>query len=212
MALGPGSPAIDAGNPSGCSYPGLPFVLMSDQRGITRPKGAACDIGAFERSPPSATTGAASAIAPTTAHVAGTLNPQQRPTSYVFQYGKTKAYGSHSALRFAGAGATVEPAAATLTGLAPSATYHYRLRATNGDGTTAGADRSFKTAPACLVPKLKGKKLGAAKKALNAADCKVGKVTRKQSSRKPGRVISQKPKSGTLLPPGSKVALVVSKP
>ncbi len=40
MALLPGSPAIDAGDPSSC-----PAV---DQRGITRPQGARCDIGAFE--------------------------------------------------------------------------------------------------------------------------------------------------------------------
>ena len=38
MALQPGSPAIDAG--SGC-----PAV---DQRGVGRPAGPACDIGAYE--------------------------------------------------------------------------------------------------------------------------------------------------------------------
>lgn len=46
-ALLPGSPAIDAGNPSGCTDPnGNP--LTADQRGVTRPQGARCDIGAFE--------------------------------------------------------------------------------------------------------------------------------------------------------------------
>ncbi|MEW5828996.1 MAG: choice-of-anchor Q domain-containing protein [Chloroflexota bacterium] len=35
-----GSPAIDAGNDTDCA--------ATDQRGITRPQGAACDIGAFE--------------------------------------------------------------------------------------------------------------------------------------------------------------------
>jgi hypothetical protein len=46
-ALLPGSPAIDAGgtNANGCP--------ATDQRGITRPQGMACDIGAFESySPP----------------------------------------------------------------------------------------------------------------------------------------------------------------
>ncbi|UCF41623.1 MAG: hypothetical protein JSW43_04655, partial [Gemmatimonadota bacterium] len=37
----PGSPAIDAGSP-GCPPPD------TDQRGVARPQGAACDIGAFE--------------------------------------------------------------------------------------------------------------------------------------------------------------------
>ncbi len=46
-ALLPGSPAIDAGNPSGCTDPaGNPLTI--DQRGLLRPAGARCDIGAFE--------------------------------------------------------------------------------------------------------------------------------------------------------------------
>src|SRR4051794_27489032 len=40
MALPAGSPAIDTGGPEGC--PG------ADQRGVGRPQGRACDIGAFE--------------------------------------------------------------------------------------------------------------------------------------------------------------------
>ncbi len=39
FALLPGSPAIDAGQSTGCP---------PDQRGVVRPQGAACDIGAFE--------------------------------------------------------------------------------------------------------------------------------------------------------------------
>jgi hypothetical protein len=43
MALLPASPAIDAGDDSVCP--------PTDQRGVTRPQGAACDIGAFELAP-----------------------------------------------------------------------------------------------------------------------------------------------------------------
>src|SRR6185369_3457824 len=39
-ALLPGSPAIDSGDPASCAG--------SDQRGVARPQGAACDIGAYE--------------------------------------------------------------------------------------------------------------------------------------------------------------------
>ena len=43
----PGSPAIDAGNPSGCrDFAGE--LITTDQRGVARPQGAACDIGAYE--------------------------------------------------------------------------------------------------------------------------------------------------------------------
>lgn len=41
-ALLPGSPAIDAGDATVCA------AVRADQRGVTRPQGAACDIGAFE--------------------------------------------------------------------------------------------------------------------------------------------------------------------
>lgn len=40
MALGVGSPAINAGNNATCA--------AADQRGVTRPQGAACDMGAYE--------------------------------------------------------------------------------------------------------------------------------------------------------------------
>ncbi len=46
MALGDGSPAIDAGDDGICAYAG--GVNNMDQRGIVRPQGAHCDIGAYE--------------------------------------------------------------------------------------------------------------------------------------------------------------------
>ena len=51
MALLPGSPAIDGGNPSGCSD-GQGHLLRTDQRGMPRPDRediVGCDIGAYER-------------------------------------------------------------------------------------------------------------------------------------------------------------------
>jgi beta-lactam-binding protein with PASTA domain len=64
----------------------------------------------------------------------------------------------------------------------------------------------------CVVPRLKGKKLAAAKTALKRAHCAVGKVTKTASSKiAKGKVISSKPKAGTAHPAGTKVALKVSK-
>ena len=51
MALSEGSPAIDAGNPSGCTD-GQGHLLITDQRGMPRPDAediGGCDIGAFEK-------------------------------------------------------------------------------------------------------------------------------------------------------------------
>jgi hypothetical protein len=64
----------------------------------------------------------------------------------------------------------------------------------------------------CIVPKVKGKTLAAAKKAVVRAHCAVGKVSKAFSAKvKKGRVVSQKPKPGTKRSPGAKVSLVVSK-
>jgi uncharacterized delta-60 repeat protein len=64
----------------------------------------------------------------------------------------------------------------------------------------------------CVVPKLKGKTLRAAKLAIAKAHCSVGKVTRAFSAKvKKGRVLFQKPKPGSKLAAGSKVRLTLSK-
>ena len=64
----------------------------------------------------------------------------------------------------------------------------------------------------CVVPKVKGKKLRAAKRALKKAHCMVGKVTRVSSGRvQKGRVLAAKPKQGKKLAPDAKVKLRVSK-
>jgi len=65
----------------------------------------------------------------------------------------------------------------------------------------------------CVVPRLIGKKLKAAKTALTAAHCKLGKVAKKKlkkSSRtKRGIVVKQSPAAGTTKAAGSKVNVTV---
>jgi hypothetical protein len=64
----------------------------------------------------------------------------------------------------------------------------------------------------CVVPRLKGKTLKAARHALAAHVCTVGKIKRVPSRAvKKGRVISQRPRPGTLLGHDAKVGLTVSK-
>lgn len=58
----------------------------------------------------------------------------------------------------------------------------------------------------CAVPKLKGKKLKASRKASTARDCKLGKVAKKKgATAKTGKVVKQKPAPGTVLAPGTKI-------
>jgi hypothetical protein len=64
----------------------------------------------------------------------------------------------------------------------------------------------------CTVQYVRGKTLQAAKRTIARANCRVGKIRRAYSkSVKRGRVISQKPRFGAVLPGGRKVDLVVSR-
>lgn len=64
----------------------------------------------------------------------------------------------------------------------------------------------------CIVPNLRGRRLSAARRALAAAHCATGKVTRKYSRTvKKGRVVAQDERPGTRLAPGTTVDLVVSR-
>jgi hypothetical protein len=92
---------------------------------------------------PVATTLPATAITSTTATINGTINPNSLPTSYHFEWGTTIAYGTNTAIISAGTGSTNVPVFENLTGLVSGTTYHFRVVATNSDGTTNGSDLTF---------------------------------------------------------------------
>jgi hypothetical protein len=236
-ALLPGSPATDAGDDASC-----PAV---DQRGVTRPQGAHCDIGAYEYSPPIASASVPSCVAscvvtftvtptaggspPTAVHytldgateqviattgnpgtasitvpvgthallywgeslggdleavhhsatvvvsaapgltpgppvVAGahdasftaTINPNGLLTTVHFEYGldpsllglpgSAVVYDQRTSDQQVGPDFANHTVTASVTGLLPNATYHVRAVASNGAGTVAGPDQTFKTA------------------------------------------------------------------
>jgi beta-lactam-binding protein with PASTA domain len=62
-----------------------------------------------------------------------------------------------------------------------------------------------------VVPRVIGLSLGRAKKKIRTAHCRVGRVTRRSTSRHPGRVIGQRPRPGTIKPAGFRVNLVVGR-
>lgn len=98
--------------------------------------------------PPVPVTGAASAAAPTTVTLAGTVDPRSRATTWVFEYGLGTGYGSITPSRSAGSGNGPVDVSATISGLTPGQTYHYRISATSDVGTAKGADRTFSTGSA----------------------------------------------------------------
>jgi hypothetical protein len=101
--------------------------------------------------PPAVSTGAASGVTTTSVTLSGVVDPESLQTSYEFQLGETAEYGGAQIFGNAGGGAGEESVATTLSYLVPGATYHYRVVATNVDGTTYGADRTF-TTPAVPSP------------------------------------------------------------
>jgi hypothetical protein len=72
---------------------------------------------------------------------------------------------------------------------------------------TAASPQPFSTT-ACVVPRLSGATLKAAKRKLRNADCKIGTVRKlKGAALKTGKVVRQNPRPGTALAPGSRVSV-----
>lgn len=66
----------------------------------------------------------------------------------------------------------------------------------------------------CKVPRLKGKSLRRAKRALRAAHCKVGSVKLPRGVRRPGRLVvtKSKPRAGAIRADGTRVRLTLGRP
>jgi hypothetical protein len=78
-------------------------------------------------------------------------------------------------------------------------------------GTTSGTQRAPAAAtPRCVVPKLKGRTLAAAKRALKRAGCRAGKVSKRRSRKHAGTVLAQSKRAGRRLARGTRVRLVVA--
>jgi hypothetical protein len=84
----------------------------------------------------------------TEATLSATVNPGGLQTTYRFEYGPTAAYGQSTAVRTIAAGADPVTATASLFGLLPGATYHFRIVVSNAKGTVEGADGQFTTGQA----------------------------------------------------------------
>jgi DNA-binding beta-propeller fold protein YncE len=97
------------------------------------------------RTLPLVNTGEASGVTQTGASISGAVDPQGIETSYAFEVGTDTGYSGAKIYGDAGQGESAEPIAGSLKDLAPGTTYHYRLTATNADGTSYGQDMSFTT-------------------------------------------------------------------
>lgn len=98
---------------------------------------------------PVATTAAASSIAPTSATLNATVNPNGGDTHVWFLYGtsSTLSGATQTASQDIGSGATAASVTANLTGLSAATNYYFQVVAENSTGTTDGAILSFTSAP-----------------------------------------------------------------
>ncbi len=94
---------------------------------------------------PGVVTQAASALTSTAATLNGRVNPNGYATTAFFQYGTTTAYGTTTTSQSVGSGTSELGITAALTGLVANTTYHFRIGATNLNGTVYGSDQAFTT-------------------------------------------------------------------
>jgi phosphodiesterase/alkaline phosphatase D-like protein len=104
---------------------------------------------------PVAVTTQATRIGETSASLGGTVDPEGQPVSSCrFEYGSSESYGSSVACTPSpGSGTSPVTVSAAITGLTPSATWHYRVVATGMGGTSYGADAHFST-PGLELPEI----------------------------------------------------------
>ena len=97
--------------------------------------------------PPAVVTGGAGEVSSSGAVLHGTVAAKGVATTYQFEYGTSKAYGSKipASPESAGEGRTRVEVTQAVTGLEPRKVYHYRLVAANGGGTTYGEDKTLST-------------------------------------------------------------------
>jgi hypothetical protein len=169
---------------------------------------------------PSVHGGSADGISRNTATLHALVNPNAAATSVYFQIGTTTGYGTTTPTKQLPGGGADTPVAIPVASLSPGTLYHARVVAVNGHGTAHGQDFTFRTRPAvapppkqCVVPKLKGDTVGQARRALAAAHCTLGKVTRPKHIKRHAKLVvsRQTPAARTKLASGAGVDVVLAR-
>jgi hypothetical protein len=103
---------------------------------------------------PTVITGSPSSVTQTTATLDGSVNPNgSEVTECTFEYGATTSYGANAQCSAApGSASSAVTVSASITGLSPGTTYHFRISARNGIGTSYGGDQTFSTVVAPTPP------------------------------------------------------------
>ncbi len=119
---------------------------------------------------PDVTTGAASEASAVGATLTGAVNPDGVLVSGCrFEYGPTTSYGQSAAcMEVVGSGSGEVQVHAVVAGLTPATTYHFRLVASNANGTSYGSDETVPTLPVPVIESAATKNVAAASADLTA--------------------------------------------
>ena len=204
----PGSPAIDGAPAMGCP--------ATDVLGTSRPQGAGCDIGAFEVVAAAATGIPAGVAFPARAigvgatRVISVHNPG--PPGIVISPVVTGAdfSATDTCPPVLAGGGTCAVTVRFVPSRAGSRTAWLALAGRRVALAGTGIAPATPPRAQCVVPRLKGKTLRKARRALRTAHCTLGSVTRRGRGR-PGRVRKSTPMAGTVLAAGATVDVVVNR-
>ena len=141
---------VTEGSDGECTPAEIEYLCRA-QAGYDGPTGEGTPDGpiAITAAAPSVATHSASAVAGGSARLNGAVNPSALETFYHFEYGTSTGYGTSvpGSGASVGSGTGTSEVSQTISGLQANTTYHFRLVATNGAGTSYGQDNSFSTAP-----------------------------------------------------------------
>jgi hypothetical protein len=93
-------------------------------------------------------TNAATAVAPRSATLNGSFRGNAEDTEYFFKWGTSLAYEHTTPIEDAGSPTGPTGVSEGISGLELETTYHYKVVATNSEGTSEGEDMTFTTLPA----------------------------------------------------------------
>ena len=143
---------VTAGSNGTCTPPAAHAYWCHAEPGYDGPTGVGTPDGPMQLSSapaPVVLTAPASDVAGGAATLNGAVGAQGLEASYHFEYGTTTAYGTSVPVPDASAGSSRTPVqvSQSIGGLEPETVYHYRLVASNVNGTSYGSDGEFVTAP-----------------------------------------------------------------
>jgi RTX calcium-binding nonapeptide repeat (4 copies) len=112
---------------------------------------AGADVAFRTDSAPTVATAGADSITTSSARVSGRVDPRGRGTVAWFEYGTTPTLGSRTGDIDAGFARRASTLRASIGGLQPGTSYHYRVVARSDAGTAHGQIRSFRTSAGPLA-------------------------------------------------------------